>query len=70
MCKGTQCSTKRFVFTGGRYTVVSGCPIPNGTNHANVICNMALDIWAGFKTMTQNEDNKVLLKAGIHTGMC
>ncbi|KAI1295476.1 Atrial natriuretic peptide receptor 1 [Halotydeus destructor] len=56
---------------GDAYMVVSGCPLPNGTDHAREIGRMALALLAAiqdFSLKTEQSSRKVQLRIGIHSG--
>ncbi|XP_071507030.1 atrial natriuretic peptide receptor 1-like [Diadema antillarum] len=57
---------------GDAYMVVSGLPIRNGTAHAREIAEMALALLAAVKSfkIRHRPDEKLKLRAGIHSGPC
>ncbi|KAK2850797.1 hypothetical protein Q5P01_007073 [Channa striata] len=57
---------------GDAYMVVSGLPERNGDRHADEIAKMALDLVAAVRQVTipHMPDQRLQLRAGIHTGPC
>lgn len=57
---------------GDAYMVVSGLPMRNGNRHAAEIARMSLALLSAVrvKTVPHRPEEKLLLRIGMHTGLC
>lgn len=65
-------STIQVETIGDAYMVVSGCPLPNGTDHVREISRMALSLLQAIEKfeIKHRVSQKVSLRIGVHSGAC